>query len=541
MRVRGVMRDKIVIPVTEFDGFDPKDIVDGFSVDSFNDYNCMKCPLVKKRPVVDCETCENYNGRAFLAKKIKDKRGRITHLSFPLGAKAEIERRLDVDLRLRDDRDFAGRTLKRPLKLIRDLYDGSPAPDGTTRVDQIAVVDKWLDHLMGVIWASARSGKTVMAAAISCHVGLRTLIVTDRIDLLKQFRETYIGGERRVRMTDAKPERIIIIDKMSDFLKPHDVALLAYQKMIREDGADNVVRFVKGKYGLLIVDECHMAGADAYSRFLSRLDMPYRLGLSATPRRKDGRYRLADTILGPVVVKTKNVGLKPLIKIHKTGLYGNMRVKAWHAISKLMANDADRNRQITRLVYTLLDAGHSAIIVPLDQVAHIDDVVARINLVARNRMLKNGTGSEIIAIPFYGKTKKRDEVLKEFDKDDSPIQVLVCMRSIIKQGIDVARPSAVLCPIPMSARGENGGPLFSQLSYRASTPVNGKRQPEVIIMADDLPFNTNMVEGLLRSEIMPRSDVKLGPKNCVYKIDPSCHDYLGAFGSKLKREARDGK
>lgn len=281
---------------------------------------------------------------------------------------------------------------------------------------------------------------------------------------------------------------------------------------------------------------CHGCGADAYSRFLSRLDIPYRLGLSATPRRKDGRYRLTDTILGPVVVRTKNVGLKPLIKVHQTGLYGNHKVMAWHKISELLSKDNDRNRMLVRLVYEMLDKGHQAVIVPLDRVEHIDHVVERINKVARNRMLREGVGSEVEAVAFYGKTKKRDELLKEFDRDDAPFRVLVCQRSIIKQGVDVARPSAVICPIPMSGKNGQGAPLFSQLSYRASTPLNGKRQPEVILMADDLPFAVKIFESLFRTEIVPQSDLRVGPKNCVYKLDASCAPYLSdTMAQKLKQ------
>lgn len=285
---------------------------------------------------------------------------------------------------------------------------------------------------------------------------------------------------------------------------------------------------------------CHGCGADAYSKFLARLDIPYRLGLSATPRRKDGRYRLTDTILGPVVVRTKNVGLKPLIKVYATGLYGNMKERRWHAISKLLAADDDRNRMITRLVYEMLDKGHKAVIVPLDQVEHIDEMVERINKVALNRMREKGHGSEVEAVAFYGKTKNRDELLKEFDRDDAPFRVLVCMRSIIKQGVDVARPSAVICPIPMSGKNGQGAPLFSQLSYRASTPLDGKRQPEVILMADDLPFAVRMLESLARTEIVPQSDLMRGPNDCVYKLDVSFAPYLSDNLARKLKEASNG-
>lgn len=382
---------------------------------------------------------------------------------------------------------------------------------------------------------------TVMATYISAELGLRTLVIADRVELLRQFRDTFIGNEERgkIAMTDAKPSRVVIIEKMSDFDKPHDVALLNYQKMIRDSGEERVTRHIKNRYGLVILDEAHQAGAEAYSRFLLRLDIPYRLGLTATPRRKDGRYRLVDTIFGPIVARTKNVGLKPLVKVYPTQLFGDSKVRAWHAISNLIAGTDERNRMVIREIFRLLDDGHQAIVVPVDRINHVEELVTRINAVQLNRFRKAGRkGAEAIAIPFTGQTKDRQGVLNEFDKHDSPNRVLVCMRSIIKQGVDLSRPSAVVCPIPMSGKHGIGAPLFGQLSYRASTPYNGKRQPEVILFIDDLEFIQTMTKTLFASEITPSSSLLKGLDNCVYVMHESCKPYAGVHPAKWERQAR---
>lgn len=56
-----------------------------------------------------------------------------------------------------------------------------------------------------------------------------------------------------------------------------------------------------GKYALLICDECHHLPSD-FMRVIAEMSLaPYRLGLSATLKRSDGRERDLDTLLGPVV------------------------------------------------------------------------------------------------------------------------------------------------------------------------------------------------------------------------------------------------
>jgi superfamily II DNA or RNA helicase len=56
-----------------------------------------------------------------------------------------------------------------------------------------------------------------------------------------------------------------------------------------------------GKYALLIFDEAHHLPSD-FTRVIAEMSLaPYRLGLTATPKRSDGRERDLDALIGPVV------------------------------------------------------------------------------------------------------------------------------------------------------------------------------------------------------------------------------------------------
>ena len=55
------------------------------------------------------------------------------------------------------------------------------------------------------------------------------------------------------------------------------------------------------RWGLVIFDECHHLPGEVYSHAAEMCLAPYRLGLTATPERADGREALLDTLIGPQV------------------------------------------------------------------------------------------------------------------------------------------------------------------------------------------------------------------------------------------------
>ena len=56
-------------------------------------------------------------------------------------------------------------------------------------------------------------------------------------------------------------------------------------------------------FGLLVVDEAHHLPAATYRRIARHVDAPYRLGLSATPERADGRHVDLAALIGPEVYR----------------------------------------------------------------------------------------------------------------------------------------------------------------------------------------------------------------------------------------------
>ncbi|HEY7350443.1 MAG TPA: DEAD/DEAH box helicase family protein [Ktedonobacterales bacterium] len=155
------------------------------------------------------------------------------------------------------------------------------------RTYQQSAVDAWLRaDGRGVVVLPTGAGKTIVAYDAIARLGVRTLIVVPTIELLRQWRAGMIahlhlpkksvgavgGGEH-----SSGPVTVITYDS-------------AAMKRRRLDG-----------YGLLVFDEVHHLPAQSYRTIVAKTGAPWRLGLSATLGRADGRHEDLSTLIGPVV------------------------------------------------------------------------------------------------------------------------------------------------------------------------------------------------------------------------------------------------
>lgn len=60
---------------------------------------------------------------------------------------------------------------------------------------------------------------------------------------------------------------------------------------------------IGNRFGMVVFDECHHLPSEAYSLAAAQCLAPYRLGLSATPERSDGREQLLRDLVGNIVYR----------------------------------------------------------------------------------------------------------------------------------------------------------------------------------------------------------------------------------------------
>ncbi|GAA5515042.1 uvrABC system protein B [Deinococcus carri] len=137
----------------------------------------------------------------------------------------------------------------------------------------------------GVVVLPTGGGKTLVAQLAMRDTPRSTLICVPTLDLLHQW---YAG------LLAAFPDANVgVLGGGSKDDTPVLVSTYDSAAIYAEDLA--------GRYGLLICDECHHLPAP-FKRAIAEMSLaPYRLGLSATLGRSDGREADLDELLGPVV------------------------------------------------------------------------------------------------------------------------------------------------------------------------------------------------------------------------------------------------
>lgn len=157
----------------------------------------------------------------------------------------------------------------------------------TPRSYQREAVDAWLRASgRGIVVLPTGAGKTVVAYHAMAQLGVRTLVVVPTIELLRQWRSGIAeklsapagmvgavgGGERKVG----------------------PITVITY------DSAAMPRRHLHG-YGLIVFDEVHHLPAQSYRTIVEKSGAPWRLGLSATLERADGRHEELTELIGPVI------------------------------------------------------------------------------------------------------------------------------------------------------------------------------------------------------------------------------------------------
>jgi len=164
-----------------------------------------------------------------------------------------------------------------PLKLQTPLQ---PYPH------QQAALDAWIQQgWRGVVVLPTAAGKTYLAYLAMQTTPRSTLITVPTLDLMHQWYDQLLqvfpGVEVGLLGGGAR-------DRTPVLVATYDSAAIHAETL-------------GNQYGLLICDECHHLPSD-FNRVIAEYSIaPYRLGLTATPDRADGRHDDLNHLLGPIV------------------------------------------------------------------------------------------------------------------------------------------------------------------------------------------------------------------------------------------------
>lgn len=155
------------------------------------------------------------------------------------------------------------------------------------RPHQKRALEAWKNNkCRGIVEMPTGSGKSFLAVLAMASVNRSTLVVVPTIDLMLQW-------ERNLR--DFFQKEIGLLGGGSHEVK--EITVATYDSAALQMGR------IGNRFGLVIFDECHHLPGEVNSIAASSAIAPYRLGLSATPEREDGKDSLSGKLLGKIVCR----------------------------------------------------------------------------------------------------------------------------------------------------------------------------------------------------------------------------------------------
>lgn len=313
---------------------------------------------------------------------------------------------------------------------------------GALRSDQEIAITALLPHDTGVLAATTAFGKTILAIRMMAERGRNTLILVHRRQIMDQWIERLtafsnmprdaigmIGGGRR------KPKGQV------------DVALI--QSLVRKGEVDDVV----GKYGHLVVDECHHLSAVSFELVARRSKARYILGLSATVTRKDGHHPIIVMQCGPVrhrVDARSEAAKRPfdhVVQIRDTRFQLHATLDtvspSIQDVFREMVTDEARNDLIFDDVLRALEAGRSPVVIT-ERTAHLEIIAKRLERFAKHVVVLRGGQSE---------KQRRDVAARLAAIPQSGERVIVATGRYLGEGFDDSRLDTLFLTMPIAWKG----------------------------------------------------------------------------------------
>lgn len=225
----------------------------------------------------------------------------------------------------------------------------------------------------GILSLGTGYGKTFCALYVLSKLKYKTIVIVNKISLLKQWEmeaKLYLPGVS-IGFIQGQ-NNVDIVGK--------DIVIAMLQSLSRIDYPDELFT----SFGVTIVDECHNISSPIFSKVLMKVCAKYTIGLSATPTRSDGCEYVFQWFLGDVVYKSKSdrKGLPPIVHTIKmtskdykeisnvNKLTGQKQIMFTSMLSDLVTMER-RNRLIIELIQQKVQDENRKILVLSDRREHI--------------------------------------------------------------------------------------------------------------------------------------------------------------------------
>lgn len=274
----------------------------------------------------------------------------------------------------------------------------------TLRDYQVAAAYTLLDRGRGIAKMATNSGKTEVIAAMCKAVFGGILVLTTKLDLLRQT-----SDRLKLRLGES-------VGTIGDgTFVPGRCQVAMIQTLVRMKDLDKLF----GGLSMIIFDECHHVPSKTAQQVMMSIPAPRRFGFSGTPLRHEN---LSDLVLigatGPVLVDISNADLieagissMPYVDMYVVASDDGYKDDWGVSYAKWIVDNENRNRIIAREV---LAANACSTLILVDRLEHGRKLQAMLpnstfaygGLSTDERkvvldMLRSGSGAIVIATPIF--------------------------------------------------------------------------------------------------------------------------------------------
>ena len=310
------------------------------------------------------------------------------------------------------------------------------------RASQQVVYDAVEDNSIINAWVSW--GKTFTALAIAGKLGQKTLVVTHTLTLRKQW-------ETECKKVFGFAPGII---GSGTFNIDAPIVVGNVQSLYRK------IEQIRQEFGTIILDEMHHVSSPTFARIIDKSCARYKIGLSGTLQRKDGKHVVFRDYFGDNIFQPpKENYIIPKIDILKLPIrFMDGNSIPWANRVNELAYNPEYQHSIAMTAASYAAKGHKVLVVS----DRVDFLKSCYNLVGDNAVCVTGD------IPH----ENRADIMKQVFEDKD---ILFGTQSIFSEGISLDILSCLILGTPV-----NNEPLLTQLIGRVIREYPDKIQPTVV-------------------------------------------------------------
>jgi len=317
-----------------------------------------------------------------------------------------------------------------------------PDPKFELRPEQKVVFDEINDSVF--VNALVGWGKTFTALHLAHKFGQKTLVITHTAALRDQWAEE-IGILFGVECGIIGGGRIDFDD--------HFITVANVQTLIKHTES------LAKEFGTIILDEAHHCPATTFASIVDSFHARYRIALSGTMVRKDGKHVVFKDYFGDHVVKPpQSHTLNPTVRIVKSGITLTPG-KTWVEKITDLTGDPDYQKFISIVALRQIEKGHQVLIIA-DRVEFLQKVTEYV-------------GETCVLV-----TGEQDSEARKLAKEQLLSKEKMCVagsRQIVSEGWSVNTLSCVILAVPIS-----NDSLLEQIIGRIQRLHDDKLAPLVI-------------------------------------------------------------